>query len=163
MGLFGIGDGKVELQLKNPNVPSGGTLEGTATITLNKDVRGKEVVAVLYAERTVESLGTNGQMNRRNINIYSRSVVLDGEKLYAKSGGPYQYNFTFVIPQMGGASTPGGGILGSLVGAVGGMAGGGIVRWYLKVELKHESMLSFPIEKKQEIGVSAQPQQPAMQ
>jgi hypothetical protein len=159
MGLFGIGDGKIELQLKNPNVPVGGTLEGTAILTLNKDVKGKEVVAILYAERTTESLNTNGQMNRRSFNIYSKSQVLDGDKLYAKSNGPYQYNFTFVIPQTGGPSAPSG-MLGALTGVVGGMAGGGIVRWYVKVELKHEAMLSFPIERKQEIGIMTQPTQP---
>ena len=163
MGLFGIGDGKIELQIKNPNVPSGGTLEGTAILTLNKDVKGKEVVAVLYAERTVETISTNGQMTRRSMNIYTKSVVLDGDKLYAKSNGPYQYNFTFVIPQTGGMQTPGSGVLGAFTGMVGGMSGGGIVRWYVKVELKHEAMLSFPIEKKQEIGVVTQPQPPTMQ
>lgn len=109
MGLFGIGDGKIELQLKNANVPSGGTLEGTVTLTLNKDVKGKEVIAVLYAERTVESLGANGQMNRRTMNIYTKSVVLDGDKLYTKSNGPYQYNFTFVIPQTGNTMAQGAG------------------------------------------------------
>lgn len=163
MGLFGIGDGKIELQLKNANVPSGGTLEGTVTLTLNKDVKGKEVIAVLYAERTVESLGANGQMNRRTMNIYTKSVVLDGDKLYTKSNGPYQYNFTFVIPQTGNTMAQGGGILGAFTGMAGGMVGGGIVRWYVKVELKHEAMLSFPIEKKQEIGVVTQPQPPTMQ
>ena len=51
----------------------------------------------------------------------------------------------------------------AFTGMAGGMVGGGIVRWYVKVELKHEAMLSFPIEKKQEIGVVTQPQPPTMQ
>ncbi len=52
-GIFGLGDGKMDLQLKNVNVVPGDTLEGTASLTMKKDVMGKEVVAILYAEETV--------------------------------------------------------------------------------------------------------------
>jgi hypothetical protein len=167
MGLFGIGDGKMELQLKSPNVSSGETLEGTATLTLNKDVKGKSVVAILYAERTETTHGANGSISKRNIKIYSRSVDLDTEKLYTKAGCPYQYKFSFVIPQTG-VSTPKAASSGmkaveSILGAVGGVSGlgSGLVRWYVKAELNHEAMLTFPIAKTQEINIVVPSQQQA--
>jgi hypothetical protein len=155
-GIFGIGDGKMDLQLKNVNVAPGNTLEGTATLTLNKDVKGKEVVAILFAEKTVTDHDANGRVTRRQINMYSKSEILDTEKLYTKANGPYQYKFTFVIPETGpSASQAVSGALGMITNLAGAFAGMGPVRWYVKVELKHEIMLKFPIAKTQEINIVA--------
>ena len=68
--MFGIGDGKMELQLKNLNVAPGNTLEGTATLTLNKDVKGKEVVAILFAEETVTARNSSGRATRNKVKMY---------------------------------------------------------------------------------------------
>ncbi len=156
-GIFGIGDGKMDLQLKNVNVAPGNTLEGTATLTLNKDVKGKEAVAILFAEKTVTDRNASGRMTRRQINMYSKSEILATEKLYTKSNGPYQYKFTFVIPETDpSASQAASGVLGMIANLGGGFLGGmGPVRWYVKVELKHETMLKFPIAKTQEINIVA--------
>lgn len=173
MGLFGIGDGKMELQIKNVNVASGETLEGTAILTLNKDIKGKEVVAILYAEMT-EMVMNQGTQSSRTIQTYSKSETLDTEKLYTKANGPYTYNFNFVIPQTSSSTQAAGstaGIVQNLVGGMGmgGFGGrmnrnmGGTVRWYVKVELKHESMLSFPVAKTQEINIVAQQYQQSQQ
>lgn len=162
MGIFGIGDGKMELQLNNINVASGETLEGTATLTLNKDVKGKEVIAILYAERE-EMRYNQGKETKVKVSIYSKTETLDGDKLYTKANGPYQYKFSFVIPQI---DTPAigstGGIFGDIMGMKSGGAGvsgmvSGIVRWYVKAELKHESMLTFPVATTQEINMLARP------
>ncbi len=160
MGLFGPGEGKMEIALKSQNVAPGQALEGTATLTLNKDVKGKEVVAILYAERTMTQMGMGGGgsgMSQSKMNVYTNKQSLDGEKLYAKSGSPYQYKFSFVIPQANAAgSQPNKNaqaaemFLGSMAGLMG---GSNIVRWYIKVELKHEGLLSFPIEKTQEVNI----------
>jgi hypothetical protein len=159
MGLFGLGDGKMDLQLKNASVAPGETLEGTATLTLNNDVKGKEVVAILFAERT-ERYMNNGHQESRNVQVYSKAETLDTEKLYTKQNGPYQYHFTFVIPQTG-ASIPAAtsqviAAIGALVSAMGALTP---IRWYVKVELKHDAMLTFAIAKTQEINILAQPQQ----
>ncbi len=161
MGLFGIGDGKMDMQIKNPNVAAGEILEGTATLTLNKDVNGKEVVAILFAERTETYRTSSGQQGSRKVSVYSKAQTLDTEKLYTKQNGPYQYKFSFVIPQTG-ASLPAGvsPIIGEIGSLVGGLSGLAPIRWYVKVELKHEAMLTFAIAKTQEISILAQPQQP---
>jgi len=98
-GIFGLGDGKMDLQLKNVNVAPGDTLEGTASLTMNKDVEGKEVVAILYAEETVREREANGREISKQITLYSKSEILDTEKLYTNANSPYQYKFAFVIPE----------------------------------------------------------------
>ncbi len=167
MGLFGIGDGKMELQLKSQDVASGGTLEGTATLTLNKDVKGKGVVAILYAERTDYERTAKGGTMEKKVRIYSMTKDLDTEKLYTKQGCPYQYKFNFAIPAQTGSSVPkavgeGLKVIGALAGTFGGLSGLGNsnIRWYVKAELNHESMLSFPIAKTQQVNIIASAPQP---
>ena len=127
-------------------------------------MKGKEVVAILYAERTETHLNAKGGVTKSNFKIYDRSITLDTEKLYTKQGSPYTYKVHFVIPQTG-ASTPSS--AGSGIGAVERLAAGAIgvgtnlVRWYIKVELKHEAMLTFPIAKTQEINIISRAPQPA--
>ena len=148
----------MDLQLKNVNVAPGDTLEGTASLTLNKDVEGKEVVAILSAEKTVTEREANGRVTRRQLPLYSKSETLDNEKLYTTANSPYQYKFAFVIPETGRSATQGTslsvGIAPNLFANLF-SGGGGIVRWYVKVELKHEAALKFPIAKTQEINIVA--------
>jgi hypothetical protein len=152
-GIFGLGDGKMDLQLKNVNVAPGDTLEGTASLTMNKDVEGKEVVAILSAEKTVTERDVNGRMTRRQIPLYSKSEILDTEKLYTTANSPYQYKFAFVIPETGRSATQGTSVSVGIAANL--FSSGGIVRWYVKVELKHEAALKFPIAKTQEINIVA--------
>lgn len=171
----------MELQLKNANVASGDTLEGTATLTLNNDVKGKSVVATLFAEKTQVTFqeapfekGSFENVERKRQSttlVYTKSETLDNEKLYTKQNGPYQYRFSFVIPQTNAPPSGITGVLMSVASMVGGMLGiGGPTRWYIKVELNHDAMLSVPIETKQEIYIVSQqpsavqlPQQPQQQ
>jgi hypothetical protein len=151
--VFGLGDGKMDLQLKNVNVAPGDTLEGTASLTMNKDVMGKEVVAILYAEETVREHEANGREISKQITLYSKSEILDTEKLYTKPNSPYQYKFAFVIPQTGASSTHATSISVGMISNL--FRSGGIVRWYVKAELKHEAALKFPVAKTQEINIVA--------
>jgi hypothetical protein len=88
-GIFGLGDGKMELQLANVNVAPGDTLEGTASLTMKKDVMGKEVVAILSAEKTVTE-HIQGRASTRHLLVYTKSETLDTEKLYTTANSPYQ-------------------------------------------------------------------------
>jgi len=143
----------MDLQLKNVNVAPGETVEGTASLTMKKDVMGKEVVANLYAEETVRQREANGREISKQITLYSKSQTLDTEKLYTTANSPYQYKFTFVIPETGSSARQSTsvsvGMFSNLLGS------GGIVRWYIKVELKHEAALKFPVAKTQEINIVA--------
>ena len=152
-GIFGLGDGKMDLQLKNVNVAPGDTLEGTASLTMNKDVMGKEVVAILYAEETVREREANGREISKQITLYSKSEILDTEKLYTNANSPYQYKFAFVIPQTGPSATHASSISVGMISSL--LRSGGIVRWYVKAELKHEAALKFPVAKTQEINIVA--------
>ena len=152
-GIFGLGDGKMDLQLKSVNVAPGDTLEGTASLTMNKDVMGKEVVAILYAEETVREREANGREISKQITLYSKSEILDTEKLYTKANSPYQYKFAFVIPETGPSSTHATSISVGMISNL--LRSGGIVRWYVKAELKHEAALKFPVAKTQEINIVA--------
>ncbi len=166
MGLFGIGDGKMEMQIANVNVAPGETVEGAATLTLNKDVKGKEVLATLFAERT-EIRYYNGKRNSSRVRMYAKSETLDTEKLYTKQDSPYQYKFSFVIPllQTPQTSAAPSGALGAaleVVGVLNTISGNSVeyspACWYVMVELKHEAMLTFSISKMTEINVAAPPQ-----
>ena len=152
-GIFGLGDGKMELQLASVNVAPGDTLEGTASLTMNKDVKGKEVVAVLYAEETVREHEANGREISKQVTLYSKSETLDTEKLYTNANSPYQYKFAFVIPETGPSATQTTSISVGMIPNL--LRSGGIVRWYVKAELKHEAALKFPVAKTQEINIVA--------
>lgn len=130
----------MDLQLNNVNVAPGDTLEGTASLTMKKDVMGKEVVAILSAQKTVTEHNPKGAASTRQLLIYAKSQTLDTEKLYTTANSPYQYRFAFVIPE----TSPSG------------VQGGSIVRWYVAVELKHEAALKFPVAKTQEINIVAE-------
>lgn len=176
MGLFGIGDGVIDFQLKNKNVAFGEAVEGTVKLTINTDVKGRQVVATLYAERTETTINPQGQPVTKKFQIYTKSEQLDTEKLYTKQSSPYQYNISFVIPQTSETQQDKGtsaGVLGNLLGGLGGAqrpgSSSGLTRWYVKVEFQHETMLSFPLEKTEEINIvlhsqqPLQPQQPSQQ
>ena len=151
--IFGLGDGKMDLQLKSVNVAPGDTLEGRASLTLNKDVEGKEVVAILYAEETVTEREAKGPPHARQITLYSKSETLDTQKLYTNANSPYQYKFAFAIPETGPSATQRTSVS---VGPIANLIrSGGIVRWYVKAELKHEAALKFPVAKTREINIVA--------
>jgi hypothetical protein len=152
-GIFGFGDGKVDLQLKSLNVAPSDTLEGTASLTMNKDVEGKEVVAILYAEETVTQHEAKGPPQTRQITLYSKLETLDIQRLYTKSNSPYQYKFAFVIPETGPSATERTSVSVGMFANL--LRSGGIVRWYVKAELKHEAALKFPVAKTQEINIVA--------
>jgi hypothetical protein len=158
MGLFGFGDGKMELQLKNLNLYPGGMLEGTASITLKKDVKGKGVIATLFAESIAWQRNMQGREEKRIMVVYKKEDILDVEKTYLKQGSPLQYQFRFDIPQNVLAPE-----MRSVVKGIENLAGGassfgmgrgfaGVVRWY--VEVKLEMPLAIGISKKLELNVS---------
>ena len=149
----------MDLVLNNINVAAGSTLEGTATLTLNKDIKAKGVVATLYAGKWAKNQGpfTQSYFSRRQnyvyVQVYSEVKTLDKEKLYTKQNSPYKYNFSFIIPEIG-AATPetSNSILGMLKDH---LKAGNQMRWFVVVELSQEKLLVLQIEKTQEIKIIA--------
>ena len=145
MGLFGLGDGKMDMQLNSLNVASGETVEGTATLTLKKDIKGKAVVATLYAQ-TQGVIGK--ELSQPEVFPYSKSETLDTEKLYTSQGGPYHYKFSVVIPQVSAIE----GVLDKFPEFI-----YETLSWFVSVELKHDAMLTLPISKTQQIYIVKKP------
>jgi hypothetical protein len=166
MGFFGLGTGKMALVLKSPSVSPGGTLEGTATLTLDKDAKAKGVFAHLYAKKEEQYMGPQGRLERRTIFLYKNEQKLDSEKVYLKDQSPMAYNFSFVIPQMGAVGRPqnetGGAIMefAQEVSLFSGNMGFNQfpIRWYVDVKL--EMTLAFPVAITQEINVLIPQSQP---
>ena len=163
MGLFGIGDGKMDIALDGQSFGEGAKITGTATLTLNKDVNAKGVFAMLLAQKE-EMYYMNGSPSRRWVPVYNNTVVLDKERLYAKASSPFSYKLSLDVPKVGAMNSQMTG--NSTVNMLANLASGGIaapLQWFVVVELKHEGMLSFPIEKKQQINVVSGSSQQAMQ
>lgn len=153
MGLFGIGDGKMEMSLDAQSFAEGAKITGTATLTLNKDIKAKGVFATLLAQKE-EIYYMNGMPSRRWVPVYNNTAVLDKDKLYAKASSPFSYKFSLDVPKLGvmNPQMTGNSTINTLANlATGGMAAP--LQWFVLAELKHEGMLSFPIENKQQINV----------
>ena len=135
----------MDLQLNSLKAASGEILDGTATLTLNKDIKGKAVVATLYAQ-TQGVLGK--ELSQPESFPYSKSQTLDTERLYTSQGGPYRYKFSLVMPQVEAIET----ILDKFPEFT-----YETLRWFVLVELKHDAMLSLPISKTQEIRIVKKP------
>lgn len=155
MGLFGIGDGKMEMQLSKNEFVSGEKIEGTATLTLNKDIKAKGVVAEIWGERTETTRNMNGQIQRRQVVVYKFASNLDVERAYMRSESPKTYKFTLDAPDTGGMPSAGSeGTAARVFSALGQMAGGGAgpIMWFVGVKVVMPA-LEFSIAKKQQISI----------
>ncbi len=99
MGLFGIGDCKIELAVPSTEIRPNGVLEGTVTITLNRDVMATGVFATLEAVRHAIS-NVRNTSTFQNIAVYQKIQQLDTERRYLKQDSPLTYSFRFVVPEL---------------------------------------------------------------
>lgn len=163
MGIFGIGDAKIEAQLDNTNPAPGQTVNGTATLAFNNDVKGKGVTVTLFAKQNVRV--SSRKMVEKT--VYSKTENLDIEQLYTKAHGPYQYKFSFVIPlenkeqnsEQNPVSVPAGMTpeQAAMMDKISNFAeklGTTTPHWYINVEFKHEDTLTFPMQKTLEIHIA---------
>lgn len=75
--VFGIGEGKVELELESADVASGGTIKGKLKLELNKPKQAKELRVELIGEQWRTQRG-----KRRKVQVYKFKKVLSGEQTY---------------------------------------------------------------------------------
>lgn len=85
-------DGKIEIQIQNPSLAHGQTLNGTVQLDLNKDINSDSLDVTLYSEIVMDIHTNAGQI------LHSETQNLDKKKLYTKANRSYQYHFTFTIP-----------------------------------------------------------------
>lgn len=153
MAFLGIGAGKIDLQLNGTNFASGDKVEGTATLTLNQDIKAKGVIAEIWGEREETSRGMNGQLQRRKVIVYKMESNLDAERMYAKSESPKAYKFSFAAPDVGGGGQGGGGMVSKILGAFGSLGGTGPIIWFVGVKV--DLQLAFDISKRQQISINS--------
>ncbi len=153
MGFLGIGDGKFDLKLNGTEFSPGSKIEGTATLTLNQDVKGKGVVAEIWGERVETSRAMNGQIQRRTVVVYKFAANLDGERTYLKTESPKAYKISLDAPLgIVGTAQPQG-TAGKIFAALGEMGGGqGPIMWFVGVKMLMP-LLEFGISKKQQINI----------
>lgn len=156
MGLFGIGDVKIELQLSSNTIQPNGILEGIATLTLNHDINAKGVIATLTAVKMLT--GVQGKQYPET--VYHEQQILDTEKVYLKNENPHKYTFKFSIPEQT-AATASSGRAASYVSALTSPAilmsspgdAKGPVRWWIEVKLDIPHSLEVAISKTQELNM----------
>lgn len=82
--VFGIGEGKIELQLNTHDVASGGKISGMLKLKLNAPKKAKELRVELIGEQRQRS----GDSSKKVV-IYRFKQTLGGEQEY--SGGEYEF------------------------------------------------------------------------
>jgi hypothetical protein len=100
--MFGFGKGKIDLELSSYNYSAGDTIEGTATLKLNKPFKARGMKVRFYGERFTSNrstvrLGNNTQANRNTVDfVFDFTQPLDGAKEYS---GESTYKFKIKIPK----------------------------------------------------------------
>lgn len=154
MAIFGIGAGRMELQLERNEFRPGETIVGTAKLQINEQLKARGVKARLWAERTRRT----GKHTYVDI-LFDREIVLDSAEQYSP-GVPKAYNFQFEIP-IGVLSEAqfGQGVVGGAMGFLKDMANSGI-RWYVQAKL--DLPMALDVSAKRQINVQPRPQGTAM-
>lgn len=87
--VFGIGEGKIELELSGTDVASGGTIKGKLKLELNKPKKAKELRVELIGEQWQKKRDARGKMVRKKVQVYKSKKVLGGEQTY--ESGDYEF------------------------------------------------------------------------
>ena len=157
--VFGLGEGKMDLQIPKTSFARGETIQGKAILELNKPKKAKRLVVILTATReerrtTINSRGQRMQSNR-TITLYSNEAVLGEEQEYPS--GKREYEFSIQAPNQGfeaNARQPEG-ALGAIAGVAQTLGMGTTispVKWVLTAKL--DLPLSFDISKAVQISIA---------
>lgn len=99
--MFGLGAGKIELNLPKTAYNRGEELKGTLLLTLNQPVKARGLFVKFYAEqkhREMRGSGKDRELKDTIRTIYEFQAELDKEREYLKTDAPAAYPFTFTIP-----------------------------------------------------------------
>jgi len=134
--MFGLGKGKIEIQITKFNFSPGETIEGNVILALDKPMNAKGVTIELTGTRKSSSLNVSkGKRSSRTDTVFSFKQPLDGEKEYPAS----ELNYKFQIKIPNDVSTQpafGGDIAGTLIKSAQILTGtNSRVDWYLTARL----------------------------
>jgi len=162
--MLGIGEGKIDIQMNGFNFKPGDIIQGTVTLTLNKNIKAKGLIISLIGEQ--ETISYHEGHRRRDINkVFDLGYPLDGEKEYS-AGTPMSYPFRIIIPSnILAGSAPGGGLIQNPGGALGmvvgiaqsvasnylSMSSRKLTQWYIFAKL--DMPWAFDISKKIRVNI----------
>jgi hypothetical protein len=146
MSIFGIGAGKMELQLDRFDFHPGEKLSGIAKLQVNEPLKARGVKVVFWAERP-------SSKNTTTI-IYRREIVLDNSQQYMPNM-PKSYNFELEIPVgIIFENNYGQGFFGSIMNLLQSM-GNNNIRWFVQAKLDLE--MAFDVSATKQIRVTPRP------
>jgi len=150
--MFGLGKGKIELQLDKYQFKPGEEIKGTLIMTLKKPVEAGGVDIRLFAQQRQTRYTSKGT-STRYMTLYDFSLPLDREKTYPPQ--PSSYKFSLKIPTQFAAQKMPDGTMGQVIKVAQFLAGGRTVtKWYVIGKLKVKGWGPFnDISKKVQINV----------
>jgi len=149
--MFGLGTGKMELQLPKYSFSPGETVNGKVLLKVEKNTNAKGVFVELYGERKVTS-GYGKEKRTRTMRVFEFKQPLDVEKEYAK--GEYSYDFSIKIPTdvLNQQKKPDG-ALGAVVDIAQTLSGSGSrIDWRLVANL--DISMGIDVSKKVELNIA---------
>lgn len=141
--VFGIGEGKIGLELNTHEAAAGGKISGTLKLELPAPRKAKELRVEIIGERREMHNG-----KRRTVRVYEFKKPLGGEQEYTSG----EYRFELPVPQQARQGPlPQEGALGTIVGLAKAFGVGAPIEWYVVGVL--DIPMSFDISKKVQIAV----------
>jgi hypothetical protein len=147
--VFGIGEGKIEIETDKQSYSAGEKVKGKVRLTLNQPKKAKGLRLKFYGERRVQnvSMGSRGGTSTRIVQEYPQEITLGGEKEYP--AGMTECDFEFTLPSPQRAAPQGDNPLAGVFGMLVGDPWANVV-WYLDASL--DLPMSLDINKKMQIS-----------
>jgi hypothetical protein len=148
--VFGIGEGKIELELDNYNVSPGGKISGKLRLDLNSPKRAKELRVELIGEQRQSSVSlSSGKRTSHKVVVFRSMQKLGGEQEY--TSGVYEFELNAPPKQEAGVETPQEGVAGAIMGAAKLLKNMSPTEYYVVASL--DLPLSMDISKKVRVSV----------
>jgi len=114
--VFGIGEGKIELELDSHNVSPGGKLSGKLKLELNSPKKAKELRVELLGKqkRTTTNFRTK-ESETETVIVFRSKQILGGEQEY--TSGEYEFELDAPPKLEQNEQVPQEGLAGAIVGA----------------------------------------------
>jgi hypothetical protein len=149
--VFGIGEGKIEIETDKQSYTGGEKVKGKVRLTLNQPKKAKGLRIRFYGERRTTTrsvgIGTSSRSSTHIEQLYLQEISLGGEKEYP--AGLTECDFEFALPSPQRAAPQGDNPLAGVINMLVGDPWAN-VRWYLDASL--DLPMSLDINKKMQVS-----------
>ncbi|MAG17932.1 MAG: hypothetical protein CL944_00485 [Candidatus Diapherotrites archaeon] len=150
--VFGLGAGKIDLELGKTIFNPGEAIQGEVKLKVNKSTKAKGVKVVLMATRETSSYSQGRRTNRKET-LYNFEQELDVERDYNPSEGEKTYKFQLQVPTGIGNKPMGNEALGQIMNVASMLSGrSSQIKWILTAKL--DIPMGFDVSKTVQISVS---------